>query len=241
MITTEELSNILLRTSGQSQEKIMMDVFENVQSKAKNKVYIALHISMLNQLANRRYIESLEKGSLYIDGIAVAIIARRFGVGDIHLAPTTDLVPFILKEAERSNHKFRLGLIGGDETLIQEVSAVLERNYRVKVVFAVSGYTEKWKSTDRETIGKKVDLLLIGMGVPLESIFAQEEIQNFNSHAIMTCGGLFGFLTGREKRAPLIVRKLKMEWAWRLFQSPARLGGRYIFGLVNILRLLVKP
>jgi N-acetylglucosaminyldiphosphoundecaprenol N-acetyl-beta-D-mannosaminyltransferase len=241
MISNLDLAKILSRTSGQSLKKIVREVIENADNKVQNKIYVALHISMLNQLANRAYIETLHNSSLYIDGIAVAIVARKFGIRNIHLAPTTDLVPCILEAINKSDKSFRLGLIGGNKTLIQEVSAVLEKKYKAKVIFGVTGYPENWSNTERESIGKNVDLLLIGMGVPLESIFAQEEVGNFNAHTVMTCGGLFGFLAGKEKRAPHILRKFKMEWAWRLSQDPIRLGGRYMIGLINILRLLIKP
>ena len=241
MISSLELSNILSRTSGQSMERLANEVFENTKNGELNKIYVALHISMLNQLANSKYIETLHNSSLYIDGIAVKILARKFGIQNLHLVPTTDLVPCILDKIKKSHQAFRIGLIGGDAHLIEEVSAILEKKYNVKVIFSLTGFPENWSYSDRESIGISVDLLLIGMGVPLESIFAHEQVDNFNAHTVMTCGGLFGFLTGREKRAPGFIRKIRMEWAWRLSQDPIRLGGRYLLGFINILRFIIRP
>lgn len=37
-------------------------------------------------------------------------------------------------------------------------------------------------------------------------------------------GGTFAFLSGRIRRAPAWMRRLGMEWAWRLIQEPRRIG-----------------
>jgi UDP-N-acetyl-D-mannosaminuronic acid transferase (WecB/TagA/CpsF family) len=36
------------------------------------------------------------------------------------------------------------------------------------------------------------------------------------------------FVTGAQVRAPVWVRRLAMEWLWRLASSPRRLFGRYL-------------
>jgi len=37
-------------------------------------------------------------------------------------------------------------------------------------------------------------------------------------------GGALDFLTGKIKRAPLILRRLGLEWLWRLIKQPKRIG-----------------
>lgn len=48
------------------------------------------------------------------------------------------------------------------------------------------------------------------------------------------------FLSGAEKRAPTIVQKLSLEWAFRLFQSPKRLWKRYLIEGPYIFLLLFR-
>jgi N-acetylglucosaminyldiphosphoundecaprenol N-acetyl-beta-D-mannosaminyltransferase len=39
---------------------------------------------------------------------------------------------------------------------------------------------------------------------------------------MMGVGGSFDVLSGRLKRAPLLFRKLRLEWFYRLLQEPSR-------------------
>jgi hypothetical protein len=49
---------------------------------------------------------------------------------------------------------------------------------------------------------------------------------------------LLHYLAGLERRAPVLVQKAGMEWAWRLAQNPKRLWRRYLVDDPAILRLL---
>jgi exopolysaccharide biosynthesis WecB/TagA/CpsF family protein len=43
-------------------------------------------------------------------------------------------------------------------------------------------------------------------------------------------GALFDFLAGKVSRAPALVRRVRLEWAWRLILEPKRLFRRYVLG-----------
>jgi exopolysaccharide biosynthesis WecB/TagA/CpsF family protein len=51
-------------------------------------------------------------------------------------------------------------------------------------------------------------------------------------------GASLNFLAGVERRAPALVQRAGMEWAWRLAQNPKRLWRRYLVDDPAILRLL---
>jgi len=51
-----------------------------------------------------------------------------------------------------------------------------------------------------------------------------------DSNLIIGVGGLFDFYSGDKKRAPMWMRKLGMEWMYRLYLEPGRLWRRYIVG-----------
>lgn len=46
----------------------------------------------------------------------------------------------------------------------------------------------------------------------------------------MTVGGLFDFASDQKPRAPLALRELGLEWAFRLAVEPRRLAHRYLVG-----------
>ena len=45
---------------------------------------------------------------------------------------------------------------------------------------------------------------------------------------IKTAGGLFNFLSGKNRRAPGWMQELGLEWLWRMALEPSRLLPRYL-------------
>ena len=59
---------------------------------------------------------------------------------------------------------------------------------------------------------------------------------------IKSCGGLFNFLSGTRRRAPVWMHRAGLEWSFRLAQEPRRLAVRYALTNVHALyRMLVIP
>jgi len=56
-----------------------------------------------------------------------------------------------------------------------------------------------------------------------------------HSCTIVNGGAIIDFLAERVNRAPLVWRKLGMEWLYRLIQEPKRLFNRYVIGNVVFL------
>lgn len=66
-------------------------------------------------------------------------------------------------------------------------------------------------------------LVFVGLGAPKQELFIHELVAHYPLPGIcMSVGGSFDILAGRLKRAPLVIRLMGFEWAWRLFQEPWR-------------------
>jgi len=239
-VISEELALILGKTSGQGMSEILTEIFNVKQPDRQNRCFMALHISFFLNLENSRYLEALMQSNLYIDGVAVAIAAKRLGVTNIQIVPTTDLAPAIFAKMSEFGIPLKFGLIGGSQSLVEKTELILKNRFNAEVVFAINGFPETWSKGQRLLISAKVDILFVGMGVPQESIFVVENLNEINAKNVITCGGLFKFLTGEEVRAPKYIRTLHCEWLWRLIQDPKRLFQRYYFGTINLLRILLS-
>jgi N-acetylglucosaminyldiphosphoundecaprenol N-acetyl-beta-D-mannosaminyltransferase len=239
-VNNKELALILGKTSGQGMSEILTEIFDEKQPDRQNRCFMALHISFLLNLENSRYLEALMQSDLYIDGVAVAIAAKRLGITNIKIAPTTDLAPAIFAKKSEFGIPLRCGLIGGSQNLVEKTELILKNRFNAEVVYAINGYPETWSKGQWLLISSKVDILFVGMGVPQESIFVVENLNGFNAKNIITCGGLFKFLTGEEVRAPKYIRRLNCEWLWRLTQDPKRLFQRYFFGTISLVRILLS-
>jgi N-acetylglucosaminyldiphosphoundecaprenol N-acetyl-beta-D-mannosaminyltransferase len=84
------------------------------------------------------------------------------------------------------------------------------------------------------------DILIIGLGAPKQEQFALALKQKRSSGAAICAGAAVDFLIGRQKRAPEIMRRLRIEWLFRLVNEPGRLWRRYILGAPKLLFLLVS-
>jgi N-acetylglucosaminyldiphosphoundecaprenol N-acetyl-beta-D-mannosaminyltransferase len=71
----------------------------------------------------------------------------------------------------------------------------------------------------------KYQILFCNFGAPYQELFINCQ-KNDTIRLAIGVGGSFDFLTGKTKRAPVLVCKLGFEWLWRVFQQPENKLGR---------------
>jgi len=87
----------------------------------------------------------------------------------------------------------------------------------------------------------------LAVGSPQQETIAQALKARGIARGLALCiGASLNFITGHEKRAPLWMQKLALEWLYRLLQDPRRLARRYllrgprIFGLLRRSRVVLR-
>ncbi|MEO1039586.1 MAG: WecB/TagA/CpsF family glycosyltransferase [Pseudomonadota bacterium] len=83
------------------------------------------------------------------------------------------------------------------------------------------------------------DIVLVAFGVPDQDVWLARVAPRLNASVAMGVGGLFDFMSGRIPRAPQWMRKMGMEWAYRLSREPRRLWRRYVFGNASFVSHLI--
>jgi exopolysaccharide biosynthesis WecB/TagA/CpsF family protein len=69
----------------------------------------------------------------------------------------------------------------------------------------------------------------LAVGSPQQEILAHKLKASGKSRGLALCvGASIDFVTGSEKRAPLILRQWGLEWFYRLIKNPLRLSWRYL-------------
>ncbi|WOF44577.1 WecB/TagA/CpsF family glycosyltransferase [Sphingopyxis indica] len=75
----------------------------------------------------------------------------------------------------------------------------------------------------------KARFTFISVGSPQQELIAHATFRRPDATGIGLCvGAAIEFVVGGKRRAPPLVQKLKLEWAFRLFCEPARLWRRYL-------------
>ena len=73
-------------------------------------------------------------------------------------------------------------------------------------------------------------LCFLALGAPRQERFAIHARDALGNVGFASIGAGLDFLSGHQRRAPQLVRKVKMEWAWRMLSNPRRLFLRYAKG-----------
>ena len=76
----------------------------------------------------------------------------------------------------------------------------------------------------------RADVLLVAFGAPRQEQWINQHMDQTGATVVLGVGGLFDYYSGRIPRAPLWMRRLGLEWVFRLIQEPGRLWRRYLVG-----------
>lgn len=72
------------------------------------------------------------------------------------------------------------------------------------------------------------DYIFLSVGAFQQEIFAHKLSKMINARGVGLCvGASISFLVGSQKRAPIFLQKMYLEWAYRMFSDPKRLVLRY--------------
>ncbi len=70
-------------------------------------------------------------------------------------------------------------------------------------------------------------LVFLALGAPKQEVLAARGRSLQPALGFVSIGAGLDFIAGRQIRAPLWVRRIAMEWAWRMLRQPRRLARRY--------------
>jgi N-acetylglucosaminyldiphosphoundecaprenol N-acetyl-beta-D-mannosaminyltransferase len=159
-----------------------------------------------------------------LDGIGMKTGIMLRGKGLIQDLNGTDLYPALIKEFCRSG--YGIFLLGAEEMIIKKAVKKICGEYPD---INICGYSSGYFSEEEETgiiekiNGSKSDVLIIGRGFPLQEEFVLKHRDNLNVSLIWNVGGLFDFISGKKPRAPIWLRKIRLEWLFRLILEPGRM------------------
>jgi exopolysaccharide biosynthesis WecB/TagA/CpsF family protein len=143
---------------------------------------------------------------------------------------TTDLFHDVARLAEKNGSTFYL--LGADDAENRRAAAAVQAAYpRLKIVGRSHGYLSgaALEAKLAEINRLAPDILWLGLGVPLEQKFVRDYADRLpNVGVIKTSGGLFNFLSGKNRRAPGWMQRAGFEWLWRTLLEPRRLFWRYL-------------
>jgi N-acetylglucosaminyldiphosphoundecaprenol N-acetyl-beta-D-mannosaminyltransferase len=178
------------------------------------------------------YLDVLRQSGLnFSDGVGMKLAGRWLGHPVVDNVNGTDMFPLLCARLAKEGKS--LYLLGARPGVGEEVRAWVEANHPgVRVVGVQHGFFSKAEENHviEAIASAKPDFLLVAFGVPRQEKWIHRHLESLNTRVAMGVGGLFDFYSGRVPRAPLWIRRIGMEWSWRMYQEPRRLARRYLLG-----------
>jgi exopolysaccharide biosynthesis WecB/TagA/CpsF family protein len=163
--------------------------------------------------------------AVFADGIGAKIGAKMLGYKVEENVNGTDMFPLL------ADKPYRIYLFGGAPGVAATaLEKAKELNGKAEFVGCADGFFKE-KSEEQifsELSDLKVDILLVAMGVPKQEEWINSRLDRLNGCVAIGVGGLLDFVSQRIPRAPMWMRKLNIEWCFRLYCEPKRLFKRYI-------------
>ena len=167
----------------------------------------------------------LNSASLAIpDGIGLVWASRLLGDPIREHLRGTDLVDQLASLAAAEGYRFFL--LGAAVGVAAAAAAQLQRWHPgLQIVGTHSGsphaaYDEEATAVIRAA--GHVDVLLVAYGAPAQEKWIARNQAPLGVPLAIGVGGVFDFFSGRASRAPLWIRRLELEWLYRLLRQPSR-------------------
>jgi N-acetylglucosaminyldiphosphoundecaprenol N-acetyl-beta-D-mannosaminyltransferase len=227
MIKEKKLAGVRLQGSSKNY------ILEKIKKYVKNPDGF-FHIVSLNPenivvaQENEEFKKALNNAQIGIfDGVGVVLAARILGVSSVERVTGVDLMEELVKLADKL--RLRVLLIGGRGNLAKSLADCYQKNYRKAEFFGLEGIKEikNLKKTEEEEIFAivsrfKPHLVFVAFGSPSQELWIECHKEKFSKMVVMGVGGAFDFLAGQVPRAPRWVRRIGLEWLFRLLAQPWR-------------------
>jgi exopolysaccharide biosynthesis WecB/TagA/CpsF family protein len=166
-----------------------------------------------------------------LDGAPLAAQARRVTGRQWPVLAGSDLLPEILSLADR--HQLRVGVLGGSQPAVGRLSTLLSARFPSLVFLGGWTPTPDELAQDRGELAsqirmQRVDLLVVALGGERGEHWLGRHADAAGAQVAVSFGAAVDFMTGAQRRAPAWVRRLGMEWCWRLLSDPRRMAHRYL-------------
>ncbi len=174
------------------------------------------------------------------DGVGVLWAARRAGVRLNERVTGSDGIYRLCERAAVQG--WRVFFLGAAPGIAERAAAELARLYpglSVAGTHAGSPAGTDWPQIRQHLTAAQADLLFVAYGHPRQDIWIHQHREELPVAVALGIGGAFDFVAGITPRAPFWLRRLGLEWLYRLARQPwrwRRMAALPLFALLVLLQ-----
>ena len=213
-------------------------LFDEIFSIEEKEIIANVNIHAMNiAYANNKFRAFLQQSVLnFCDGAGIILASKMLGNTIVERITYADFMWDLARVASEKN--MTMYFLGASPGTALRAKENLQIKYpALKVLGTHHGYFEKEKASaeNRNVINEinavTPDILIVGMGMPLQEYWILENIDELNVKIVFNGGAIFDYVSGELKRAPRWMTDHGLEWLGRLIIEPRRLWKRYVVGI----------
>lgn len=212
-----------------SKKDILEKIKKNIQQPAEFFHVVSLNPeNIVIAQQNLEFRKTIETAQIKIvDGIGIVIASKILKIEAGERVTGVGLVKDLVMMA--SQRRLRVLLIGGRRNLALRLAQCYQQTYpKVKFLgdYGIKDIKNPQQSEEKKIFSivasYKPHIVLVAFGSPDQELWIDRHKDLFKNCLVMGVGGAFDFLSGQIPRAPKFLRKIGLEWLFRLFIQPWR-------------------
>lgn len=167
------------------------------------------------------------------DGNPIVWLAHLGGKPEVALVPGSELIAPVAALAARLGTP--LAFLGSTEPVLHAAADRLCADHPGLTVATCLappyGFDPAGPAADQlldEVAASGARICLLALGAPKQEVLAARGLARHPHLGFLSIGAGLDFIAGHQTRAPAWVRKIAMEWLWRMLSNPKRLARRYL-------------
>ena len=219
-------------------DKLLESVFDDFNNGIQNFIVNINPEIVVKNLNNEVLKKQFNKQKYQIpDGFGI-VLASKIMKGNIRNRITgIDLMEAVCKESIRNNGK--IFLYGAKPEVVEKAKINLEGKFEnINIVGFYDGYGSE-EIAVQKIKASGADIVFVALGSPKQENFILKNKDILTQVKIfLPVGGSFDVFSDTIKRAPKWIRRMNLEWLYRLLRQPSRLFRQ--MKLVSFVMLVLK-
>jgi N-acetylglucosaminyldiphosphoundecaprenol N-acetyl-beta-D-mannosaminyltransferase len=204
-------------------EEIIIDIAKRMDEGIKSTI-IAVNPEKFIAAGKDEKLKNLMNEATYQipDGVGVLLASRLKG-GNIRSRVTgVDMMDRLLRFAAKENKN--IFMYGAKEEVVVQAKKNIEKAYpSIQIRGYSNGYQKDQEALIHQINHSKAEILFVALGSPRQELWIRDNMEKLEVKVFQGVGGSFDVFAGNVKRAPLLFRKLGLEWFYRLITDPKRI------------------
>lgn len=205
--------------------RVVLDIIAQwIQQRTPHQIATTNPEFVMAAQQNAAFRQTLQQADLCVaDGIGLLWAARRLGQRLPERVTGSDLVPLVASQAAQRG--WRLFLLGAAPGVAEQTARQLEQQnpgLRIAGVYAGSPDAADAPAIVARVQAAQPDVLFVAYGAPAQDLWIARHKAELGVPVLMGVGGAFDHLVGVQRRAPVWLQRIHLEWLFRLVTQPWR-------------------